>query len=238
MNEPARTRVAWHLGHVGIDLPTEEEVLAQDFRFKASWWRRYVPPPWWPASVDELPEDPARPGYQRISRQDVFNLAGNTTTEGRVRLLLAAYIWGTGPGAFLVGRRVRVFTRTDLATVGQRLVAAERLLQIGGAVPAYESLLARQPNHVKYLGTAFFTKYLYFVSGHPATAQPQPLILDKFVARSLNRVADGWNLRDNGWSSAIYGKYLNFAAEQAAVAQPVATPGGIEMGLFQQRDTA
>jgi hypothetical protein len=52
-------------------------------------------------------------------------------------MLLAAYIWWTGPSAFLVGRRVRVFTRTPLLDAGKRLVAAADLLHTSGPVAAY-----------------------------------------------------------------------------------------------------
>lgn len=216
-----------------LKIAPDSDVLAQGFPLRTSWWRRYVEPPWWPEAMDHLPEMPERPGYQWITRQDVFNLAADMSPEGRVRLLLASYMWGTGSSAFLVGRRVRVFTRTPLEVVGERLVSAADLLHSQGAVAAYESLLARQPNHIKYLGPAFYTKYLYFTAGHPPTVQPQPLILDKFVARSLNSHVDGWALRDNGWSGSTYGRYLTLAAERATQGGPDTNPAGFEMALFR-----
>jgi len=212
---------------------SEDEVLAQGFAFKASWWSRYVEPPWWPDGIDELPDDPARPYHQRIARQDVFNMAADRSPEGRFGLLLAAYIWGTGTSAFNVGRRVRGLTRTQPGEVGDRLVAAADLLEAEGPVAAYASLQAGSSNHIKFLGPAFFTKYLYFAAGHPTTVKPQPLILDKFVARSVNAVFDGWTLRDHGWSARTYGQYLTLAAEQTRKAGPPATPAGVEMALFQ-----
>lgn len=216
-----------------LTLVPNADVLTQGFAFRPSWWRRHVDPPWWPEPVDRLPEAPERSGYQRISRQDVFDLAADSSSEGRGRLLVATYMWGTGSSAFLVGRRVRVFTRTPLDVVGERLVAAADLMHSDGPVAAYESLLARQHNHIKFLGPAFFTKYLYFAAGQPTTVQPQPLILDKFVARSLNAHIDGWAIRDNGWPGSTYSRYLTLAAEHATEAGRDTSPAGFEMALFR-----
>jgi hypothetical protein len=123
----------------------------------------------------------------------------------------------------------------SLEGVGERLVAATNLLHASEPVAAYESLLARQPNHIKYLGPAFFTKYLYYAAGHPTAVIPQPLILDRFVARSVNRSFDGWALRDNGWSGATYSRYLLLAAAQAEAAGHGVGPSGIEMALYNER---
>jgi hypothetical protein len=216
---------------------SETEVLAQAFAYRPEWWRRYIHDPWWPDLLDRLPEDPERPGYLTISRRDVFSLAADTTPEGRVRLLVAAYVWGTGSSAFLVGRRARTFTRSNLTETAAKLGAVTDLMHIDGPVAAYDSLLARQPNHIKFMGPAFFTKYLYFAAGHPTTVRPQPLILDKFVALSLNKHY-GWCLPTTGWSASTYDRYLNHAAEKAAAVGDGATPAGIEMGWYQNRDRA
>src|SRR5215212_4093010 len=115
-----------------LRIRSADEVLTQGCAFKPSWWRRYVEPPWWPVALDRLPEVSGRPGYRWITRQDVFALAGDASPEGRVGLLLGAFVWGTGESAFLVGRRVRVFTRTPLETLGKRLVDAADLLHTAG----------------------------------------------------------------------------------------------------------
>ncbi len=218
-----------------LRIPSEDEVLAQGFAFKPSWWRRYVEPPWWPEALDRLPEVLGRPGYRRITRRDVFALSVDRTPEGRVGLLLGAYIWGTGESAFLVGRRVRTFTRTPIEAVGKRLVTAADLMHTAGPIAAYESLLSRQANHVKFMGPAFFTKYLYYAGGLQPTTRPQPLILDKFVARALDANFGGWALRGNGWSGATYGRYLRLAAEMAEQEGSPATPAGVEFALFKAR---
>ncbi|HVI36382.1 MAG TPA: hypothetical protein VM684_09145, partial [Gaiellales bacterium] len=83
-----------------------------------------------------------------------------STQAGRCRhdfaealgLLLGAYIWGTGPSAFLVGRRARTFTRTDIDEIGQRLQAVDRLLASEGPIAAYASLTRGAPNSIRFLG--------------------------------------------------------------------------------------
>lgn len=217
------------------DVMPDYAVLAHPVPVRVSWWRRYVDPPWWPETLDCLPDHRTYPGYQSLARQDLFDLATDPTPEGRVGLLVAAYAWGTGKSAFLVGRRARTFTRTDLATVGGLLVGAFDLLHTSGPVAAYESMLPRQTNHVKFLGPAFYTKFLYFAAGYPSLGSPQPLILDKYVALGLNQHPDwtGPTLGTTGWSSSTYGKYLDFAAEQATAAGPGYSAAGVEMALFK-----
>jgi len=190
---------------------------------------KYADQPWWPTALDDLPAAPSRLGYQWITRRDVFTLAADKSPIGRVRLLLASYIWGTGDSAFLVGRRVRTFTRTPLVDVGARLDAA-RLLETDGPVAAYDSLVRGNRNHIAFLGPAFFTKYLYFAAGETPDIDPPPLILDRLVARGLSAGFDEWSLRASGWPAATYGRYLQFAAEQAAA---TGTPAGFELSLFQ-----
>ncbi len=82
--------------------PAPADVLDQGFACKVAWWRRYIAEPWWPKALDALPTHPDRPAYERITRQDVFGLANDASPEGRVGLLLAAYIWGTSDSGFLV----------------------------------------------------------------------------------------------------------------------------------------
>lgn len=75
----------------------------------------------------------------------------------------------------------------------------------------------------------------YYAGGLQPSMHPQPLILDKFVARALNANFGGWALRDNGWSGATCGRYLRLAAEMAEQEGPFATPAGVELALFKAR---
>jgi hypothetical protein len=214
-----------------LPFPSDDEVLGQWCDFKASWWEKYVPVELWPSGLTGLPSSTDRPGYQRINRQDVFALAADNTPQGRVGLLLGAYIWGTGPSAFLVGRRARTFTRTDIDEIGQRLQAVDRLLASEGPIAAYASLTRGAPNSIRFLGPAFFTKYMYFAAGHLTDVSPSPLILDRKVARALRKAHAGWSIGTHGWSADTYGRYLDYA-HGLAVRQRV-SPGAVELALFR-----
>lgn len=216
---------------VALQFPSDDEVLTQGCEFKAALWQKYVPVELWPDTLKQLPPSDHRPGYQRITRRDVFALASDDTPRGRVGLLLAAYIWGTGPSAFLVGRRARTFTRTGTDTIGQRLQAADRLLADAGPGAAYASLTRGAANSIPFLGPAFFTKYLYFVAGHRTGVLPAPLILDRKVARALRKTNPDWLLGTTGWSSDTYGRYLDYAGDLAATHE--VSPGAVELALFR-----
>lgn len=76
-------------------------------------------------------------------------------------------------------------------------------------VAAYEALYPSGRTLLKYLGPAFFTKFLYF-SGRGGATHPCA-ILDRVVATALrNRGWDG--LRSAGWSAATYGQYCELLA--------------------------
>jgi hypothetical protein len=71
-------------------------------------------------------------------------------------------------------------------------------------VDAYETLYPSGRTLLKYLGPAFFTKFLYFagrgVATHPCA------ILDRVVAANLR--GRGWDgLRSAGWSAVTYEQY-------------------------------
>ncbi len=107
-------------------------MLAHAVPVRACWWRWYVKSPWWPEALDVLPDYAEWPGYQRVTRRDLFDLATDPSPVGRVRLLVAVYAWGTDRSGFLVGRRARTFTKTDITAVAERLVAASDLLHTAG----------------------------------------------------------------------------------------------------------
>jgi len=92
-------------------------------------------------------------------------------------------------------------------------------------VRAYESMLRRGNNNIRFCGPAFFTKFLYFSSFDPASTDPQPLILDRWVARSLN-------MGRSPWSPQAYGEYLDLAVETSAGRRPDLFEYGHFMGRW------
>jgi hypothetical protein len=97
------------------------------------------------------------------------------------------------------------------------------MLKADGAVAAYSRFLRGGESNVTWLGPAFFTKLLYF-AGFDRTPGPQPLILDRFVAKTL-----GW--RTTGWTATDYGTYLDAATSWAG--EYATTPDVVERTLFE-----
>ncbi|MFJ1602307.1 hypothetical protein ACIOHS_02860 [Streptomyces sp. NPDC088253] len=118
------------------------------------------------------------------------------------------------------------------------------------AEAAYAGLQGLVPG----FGPSFYTKFLYFAGKTvPSAAGPQPLVLDRVLARRLRSLAqavgretghdpDGsianWVWRDRNWSPHRYAVYLSFM--QAAAGQAAATgtwpsdasPDLLEYALF------
>ena len=101
----------------------------------------------------------------------------------------------------------------------------------GGPIPAYE-LLLEGPGHVAGLGPAFFTKFLYFVGyDQSSSGQLRPLILDRYVARGLNKLR-GTSWSDAGWRPSTYADYLWWARSEAQGDSVVTTEDEAEYKIW------
>lgn len=198
-----------------------------------------VNPEWWniELGVRGLPGGPLRVTYNSagrpgIGRRALFELAAMThSPEGVLRLLWHILAWGGGTKARLMNKRLHsVASRPD--KVASTLQAAAATAQTRPA-EAYELLYPSGRTRIKYLGPAFFTKYLYFAGGgadtHPCA------ILDRIVSARLRLY--GWAaLRSTAWSAATYEQYcelLGCWARKASdrLSRPVAADE-IERSLF------
>jgi hypothetical protein len=66
--------------------------------------------------------------------------------------------------------------------VEDNLRRAASILTSEGAVAAYESMLRGGSSQTKFMGSAYFTKFLFFIGyQNPAVTGLRPLILDKRV---------------------------------------------------------
>ena len=194
-------------------MPREQDTA--DFTwFKPEWWRRYLQDSietFWPPELDRLHPDPEHPGYLRIDRDDVFRVATSGGEHRLVRAAVAAYVWGVGKSAFLVGRMVRAFT-ANKDEIEETLARVDRVLRTEGAVAAYASMLTDGENHLKFVGPAYFTKHLYFTGYCVGVVGPRPLILDARVARALSSIAGFEGIASSGWSADTYRRYLEYSA--------------------------
>lgn len=201
---------------------------ADKSRFRPSWWKHYFAGEleyFWPASLAKLEDSPH--GYVEIDRDDVFALAQTDGAHRELHTAVAAYAWGVGKWAFLIGRQVRPFTKHS-DVVEERLRNAAGALSREGAVEAYSTMVPGGKNYVPFMGPAYFTKFLFFMGYRNECPGPKPLILDRRVATAL-RAGAVMDLADSGWSASTYEQYLAYCHNE----QPE-DPKSVEKDLFER----
>ncbi|RSM52527.1 hypothetical protein DMH03_40155 [Amycolatopsis sp. WAC 01376] len=122
------------------------------------------------------------------------------TAEGAEPAFLVAMIWGYGPVGYGPWRTARVLTENPHAV--DRLAEAARVARDHGGPAAFRSL-ADDP--LRYLGVAFGTKYLRFVTA--ALSSDTAPILDAVVRRWFATHA-GLRLNIDEWRPAVYERYV------------------------------
>lgn len=215
-------------------LPCERQVLSHGFDFRPVWWQSRTPRRW-SSFLDDLPTSDRGRRYHRITRADLFVRAQDESLDGKGRLLVACYAWGTGSNGWLAPRRARVFRDTDAEGLCRKLDDARRQLKAEGPVEAYVSLTDGGPNRIKYMRASFFTKFLYAVDVGTGGRHAKALILDQFVALALNDL-HGCGLPERGpWSGDVYRRWIELAVTEAGKASdvdPQVRPDAVEMAYF------
>lgn len=147
-----------------------------------------------------------------IAREDIFQLGPIKDADSALRVLWFALAWGSGKKVRLSHKRLSSI-HDNPQCVDQLVAAASYATSSPQA--AYEVLHRNGKSLIKYLGPAFFTKYLYF-AGRGAASHPS-LILDSRVASAL-RHRHGWKTlgtRGN-WPSDTYARYCDLLQRWAA----------------------
>jgi hypothetical protein len=195
-------------------------------KYRSEWWKLYFTGDlahFWPSQLDQTELDDN--GYRWISRDDVFAIAAD---DSALHTAVASTVWGVGKWAFRVGRFVKPFTK-NRETVEGNLQRSAAALAADGPVAAYEAMIRGGSASTRFMGPAYFTKFLYF-SGYRSAADLKPLILDRRVARGLRaRDAFGPNSGDTNWPSHMYRTYLEYCHEQNPD-----DPAAVEMALFNE----
>lgn len=195
-------------------------------KYRSDWWKLYLTGDlahFWPSQLDEPDVDDD--GYRWISRDGVFAIAANGSP---LHTAVASTVWGVGKWAFRVGRFVKPYTRSR-GTIEANLERACAVLAADGPVAAYEAMTRRGSAWTRFMGAAYFTKFLYF-RGYRSDAELKPLILDRRVARGLRgRHVFAPNTGDTNWPSSLYLRYLEYCHEQNP-----GNPDAVEMALFNE----
>lgn len=193
----------------------DQSLLEQGFAFRPARWQRSYLADALSGWLDTLPEDPRGHRYRRIERRDLLRLARDTSPDGQGRLLLACYVWGTGPSGFLVGRRARTFRDTPPAALVDHLTAVRAVLANEGPVAAYSAMHNGGPHRIRWMAASFFTKFLYAADTPDGFSCGRALILDQFVVAALGDL-HGWSLpRVGPWAPQMYERWLGHASEVA-----------------------
>jgi len=147
-----------------VTIAAGDDYVSDVSAFKVRWWRdRYFTGEqahFWPEELEDCPTWQVNPAYQLVTRDRVFAIAATDGPHRHVRTAAAAYVWGVGKSAYQIGWLARAFT-TDPAAVERKLGGAAEVLAEEGPVAAYRSmLLPGAPNNIKFMGPAYFTKFL------------------------------------------------------------------------------
>ncbi len=111
-------------------------------------------------------------------------------------------IWGYGPVGYGPWRTARVLT--DNTRAAERLAEVARIAQDHGGAAAFRDLADKR---LRYLGVAFGTKYLRFVTAAEFSQHPSTPILDAVVRRWLITHAHT-RLNIDDWRPSTYDRYL------------------------------
>lgn len=209
-----------------------QHVLNQAIRIYDRHWLPVLAPGSWPAALAACPRD-AR-GRLVASRAVVLNIgqraAAAPTGQNCERAMAAAAAWGAGTNWRAVVRAQRTWDHPQ-ALLRSKLQTAVQVLVGQGAVAAYQ-LLREGPGRIDGLGPAFATKFLYFVGYGTTPIGPPPLILDRYVARGLNRLL-GWTWPDTGWTVRQYATYLDWAVAEAVGQSPITSEDEAEFRIWR-----
>ncbi|WP_328603169.1 hypothetical protein OG943_24105 [Amycolatopsis sp. NBC_00345] len=148
------------------------------------------------AFLDALPDGIDRAEATRHAERAV-------TPEGAELAFLVAMIWGYGRVGYGAWRTARVLAENPHAV--ERLAEVALVARDHGGRAAFRNL-ADEP--LRYLGVAFGTKYLRFVTTAQSPDHASAPILDAVVRRWLATHAD-LRLNINEWRPDVYEQYVD-----------------------------
>ena len=166
---------------------------------------------------------------------------GDIDDTAVVKAFLASMIWGYGLVGYGPYRTERILTRDSAMSDKQaieQLVEIAGIAQSEGGVAAFDHVATqrrRRTPYLKFLGPAFGTKFLYFLT--KATSVPTTPVLDSVVHGWLQQHApEVGNFSLSWWDTASYERYVellhSWAAELPALERRSLDADDLEFLMF------
>lgn len=147
-------------------------------------------------------------GTDRLDRTRAVELAPAIEDEtSAVQVFLLAMLWGYGPVGYGPFRTRRILDRPEAAS---ELLEVAREAEQHGGLAAFELVARRREQGVtflKWLGPAFGTKYIYFLTANDPKHPPAP-VMDSVVNRWFLTHSPECPLITDYWHAPSYETYL------------------------------
>lgn len=154
-----------------------------------------------------------REAVLKLSRPEILNPGGDGERHQAVTTsFIAAMIWGYGQVGYGPYRTERVLTESKDAVASLVDIADIAQNPTQGGLRAFESIAANRMSspsgYLKYLGPAFGTKFLYFLTKATDDVDTTP-VMDALVAKWFRQHApEVKRFKLSSWNSSSYETYL------------------------------
>ncbi|UZD61108.1 hypothetical protein [Brevibacterium sp. JSBI002] len=180
-----------------------------------------IPSPWklksWTNQLGHYKEFFNRLNGDPIDRKQAVQLSPIVTNEEEaVQVFLLAMLWGHGLVGYGPFRTSRILDRPEAAA---ELLEVAQVAQRDGGLAAFKLVVDRRNGEsrsfLKWLGPAFGTKYIYFLTAKNNPQEPAP-VMDAVVYRWFRKHAPDRKLRVDFWHTPSYEQFLNSLEEWAS----------------------
>lgn len=154
----------------------------------------------------------------RIDRKQAVQLSPHKVTneEEAVQVFLLAMLWGYGLVGYGPFRTRRIIDRPEAVA---ELLEVAQVAQRDGGLVAFQLIEDRRSggkrSFLKWLGPAFGTKYIYFLTAKSNPQEPAP-VMDAVVYRWFLKHAPDRKLRVDFWHTPSYEQFLYSLGEWAS----------------------
>lgn len=153
----------------------------------------------------------------RIDRKQAVQLSPHKVTneEEAVQVFLLAMLWGYGLVGYGPFRTRRIMDRPEAVA---ELLEVAQVAQRDGGLAAFQLIADRRSggtkSFLKWLGPAFGTKYIYFLTAKSNPEKPAP-VMDAVVYRWFRKHSPDRKVRVDFWHTPSYKQFLDCLEEWA-----------------------